>query len=234
MELLDTHKITKNEILNNPDYINIANEIKDLKFASFLYRTLQETGEVKQDRFDVMGRCQEKGIYSLNDLYERHGYKVVMAIRTFLSSGWRRQSRLKGRITDIICDGLNRNVYLYFLTFTFKSLEGTTDKTRRTYIQRFLKEHCIHYVANIDFGESDYHTHREHYHAVASSYLPIYDLESDYKLGFVKFKYIRLERNITGLYNKLSKYIAKLTNHANKESTKRNCYIYDRNKEFLL
>ena len=230
-----SHKLTKNEILNSDYYLGIANEIKDLKKASFIYRSQQETGEIIKDRFGAVQRCIDKNIYSKIDLMNRYGYQTIMDISNFISSFYRRKNRLKQRIQNIIIDGLIKTNNIYFATLTFKSLENTTDYTRRKYISRFLKKHCCHYVANIDFGESEEGTHREHYHAVISSPLGSEELQSLYCLGFSYFEPIRLsKKNPNGTFQRLAKYVSKLTNHAYKESTKRNCYIYDRNKDYVL
>lgn len=109
------------------------------------------------------------------------------------------------------------------LTFTDKCLSSTTPETRRQYVRRWLDKNCILYVANIDYGSKN---GREHYHAFCLPYGHI-----DYKSfghGAVngKPKYNNNDKAI-------SKYIAKLTNHAIKATTKNHKIIYSRQNDFI-
>lgn len=231
------HKPTKYEILNSSLYIHIANQLRDLKKMNYISNSLLNDGVIIQDRYKCVDRCRDYGIYDINDLYNLYGYNVVNAIQTFIDSGYRRKNRLKERIEMIVYDALARGINTYFITMTFNNdcINTLSMETRRKYIQRFLKMTCVHYVANQDFGESNEYTHREHYHACASSYLSIEQLKDAYKMGFIDIQIVRLStKNPNGTMQRLAKYIAKLTNHACKESNKRNCFIYDRNKEYML
>lgn len=107
-----------------------------------------------------------------------------------------------------------------FLTMTFDDhiLSTTTNDTRRRYISRFLRSLGVPYIANKDFGKQN---HREHYHAVIQS--PRLDLNS-YSYGFIFAETVYRAKDTT----KLAKYIAKLTNHAIKETTKRSVIMYSR------
>ena len=126
-----------------------------------------------------------------------------------------RTKRVKDKITDMILSG--NGIFLTF-TFTDEVLENTNQQTRRKYIERFLKQFCNNYVANIDFGSKN---GREHYHAIVNC-------QVDYK----KWLYgavngIRI-RNQDKDIIRTSKYINKLTWHAFKASTRNGKFITPR------
>ena len=129
-------------------------------------------------------------------------------------ASYQRANRLKQRISKIIQkDSL-------FLTFTFRDevLQKTTSDTRKQYVRRFLNAFNVPYVANIDFGSKN---GREHYHAILQ--MPRINL-TEWKYGGLNGKIIRNTNDDV----KLAKYISKLTNHAIKETTKRQAIIYSR------
>lgn len=133
------------------------------------------------------------------------------------SSNAKKTQRLRARISSYINDG---PCIFLTLTFTDKVLDSTSEDTRRTYVTRFLKEHTIKYVANIDYGKIN---QREHYHAVVRT-----DVDFDYRwwpYGAINFQRISHE-DID--IKRISKYITKLTNHAVKSSNKRCVLIYSR------
>lgn len=123
--------------------------------------------------------------------------------------------RLKSRIRDFLSRG---NCSFLTLTFTDEVLAHTSAETRRRYVSRYLKSQSDYYVANIDFGAQN---GREHYHAVIVGKAD----HSSWTYGAINFKFIVPTSDPT----KLAKYVAKLTNHAIKETTKRNVLIYSRN-----
>lgn len=135
-----------------------------------------------------------------------------------------RTRRLKKRITDILLRGDS-----LFLTLTFndKSLNRTNSKTRRRYVSRYLKACGGRYVANIDFGKKN---GREHYHAVISA--DNIDFKPWHEHGAIKAEKVHAVEPDGLKYSadvvRLSKYVAKLTNHAIKETTKRSVLIYSR------
>lgn len=107
-----------------------------------------------------------------------------------------------------------------FLTFTFsdKTFSKVSDSSRKAYVQRFLTSYNTLYVANKDFGHEK---GREHYHAV---------IRTD-KVDFSEWKYGRIGgERVKSIEDspKLAKYVAKLTNHAIKETTKRSNLMYSR------
>ena len=131
----------------------------------------------------------------------------------------KKNQRARQKIESIIQFG---NALFLTLTFTDDVLVSTTEKTRRTYVSRFLKENCIEYIANIDFGAKN---GREHYHAVVSV---------DNKLDYSNWKFgalngVKIRKNSNPLV--MAKYINKLSNHATKSTTKNGRLIYSRSND---
>ena len=100
-------------------------------------------------------------------------------------------------------------LYFVTLTFTDEVLESTNERTRHRYVSRYLKDQVRCYYANIDYGEKN---GREHFHAVVSDKV---DFDA-WKYGNVNAK--RLGGSKTDR-RKISTYMRKLTNHANKFTT---------------
>ena len=113
-----------------------------------------------------------------------------------------------------------------FLTLTFKPkvIDSTSEETRRRYVARYLKQFDCEYVANIDFGEEH---ETEHYHAVLNKSF-INPLTWQY--GNLDVQQVRTATDKDLDCIRLAKYVAKLTNHAIKETTKRNSLIYSRKR----
>lgn len=133
-------------------------------------------------------------------------------------ASYKRTKRLKDKILNMLESGS-----CIFLTLTFKDnvLENTISETRKKYVSRYLKKVSNCYIANIDFGKKN---EREHYHALVQCD------SVDGKWWRENCGSINFERVIVALdcETKLAKYINKLTNHAIKETTRRNCVIYSR------
>lgn len=127
-----------------------------------------------------------------------------------------RRKRLRKRIENMFSMGAC--VFLT-LTFTDDVLQNTDEKTRRVYVARFLKSVSSKYVGNVDFGAEN---GREHYHAVIVTNT---DDFSSWTYGFYKAITVRKEEADA---KRLATYVSKLTNHAIKETTKRNALIYSR------
>lgn len=128
---------------------------------------------------------------------------------------YHRSIRLKKKIEKMLSMG--QCIFLT-LTFTDGVLEKTSEETRKKYVKRYLKSCSNYYIANIDYGTKN---DREHYHAIILTEKVNYKLW--HKYGAIKGEVIR-SNGISEI--KLGKYISKLTNHAIKESTKRNAIIY--------
>lgn len=153
----------------------------------------------------------------LQSIIEKYGICSVIESIRINNSRYHRVKRLRDRVESII------SYESYFLTLTFnnKTLSTTSVKTRREYVTRFLKSLSNNYVANIDFGKKK---GREHYHAVIQCNM------FDKKLwpyGFIDIEKVFLDDFAS---DKLSKYVSKLTNHAIKETTRRNSIIYPKNR----
>ena len=133
-------------------------------------------------------------------------------------SNYKQSQRLQKRINSM----LERSTDCVFLTLTFKPevLEKTSPDTRRQYVFRWLKSQCKHYVANIDFGGKN---GREHYHAVCDARVN----PKTWIYGNLDCKPVRYNPESNSCV-KMAKYVAKLTNHAIKETTKRCALIYSR------
>lgn len=181
--------------------------------------------------------------YFLGDVSSRRAYLQLMsdpvwlAARKLNQSRYARSTRLRRRLEPLIYSG---NAYWVTLTFRDAVYDSTSAKTRRDYVSRFLKSSTDYYVANIDFG--DHHTYldvdgvekvataREHYHAVVFGRLASKVAENgrespDWPYGFAK--QVRIRACADSLM-RLPIYIAKLTNHALKESVPNIRYIYSK------
>ena len=132
------------------------------------------------------------------------------------NADYHRKARIKKRISCMLEHG-----QCLFLTLTFNDnvISNTNDIVRRKYVLNYLRLFSTQYVANVDYGIKN---DREHYHAV------LLTDNVDMSKWLYGFAYVeRINNNINDAV-KLSKYISKLTNHAIKETTKRNCVIYSR------
>lgn len=152
------------------------------------------------------------------ELVYQVGLRFINEARKINLASWKRVQRLKERIRSYLEKG--QCIWLT-LTFSEEVLNSTTLETRRKYVQRYLKSQSDYYLANIDFGKN---TEREHYHAIVVS---DFINKSEWIYGFTWTERIK---NHVDSEKKLAKYTSKLTNHAIKETTKRQCYIYSRSK----
>lgn len=112
------------------------------------------------------------------------------------------------------------------LTFSDKTLESTSERTRTRYVTKYLSDHTFHYTANIDFGEKN---NREHYHFIA---MVKDDLKcKNWKYGISKYERIAISpRDLKRVKN----YLLKLNNHSYKSSTKQKRIIRDRQKDSII
>lgn len=150
-----------------------------------------------------------------NSLVDKFGFIGILESMRLINARYHRLSRLRDRVGNLISYGTS---YFLTLTFTNNVLSSTQYHVRRKYVSRYLKSISNDYVANIDFGSRN---HREHYHAVVNA---DYIDSKLWKYGNLDFELIN---NSNELSNELlSKYITKLSNHAIKETCKRNHLIY--------
>lgn len=126
-----------------------------------------------------------------------------------------RVSRLKKRVESIVSRG---DCVFVTLTFNEKSMQYK-ESVRKQYVKEYLSSLECAYVANIDYGKK---YEREHYHALVAVD----------RVDFKEWKYGRINGkrvlNHTNDISRISKYIAKLVNHAIKETNKRQVVMYSR------
>ena len=125
----------------------------------------------------------------------------------------KRAQRIRERITRMIV----KQCLFLTLTFTDETLQDTSDTTRRRYITRFLSQFNVPAIANKDFGKEN---GREHYHAIIQIDRIDYYLYDYGAINGIKVV-VGSETDL-----RIAKYIAKLTNHAIKETTKQSRLIY--------
>ena len=153
--------------------------------------------------------------YCFNNFYLREFYECVRINKAYAN----RLTRLYGRVASMLNNG---SCLFLTLTFNDKALGETTEKQRRNAVSRFLKQYNAQYVANVDYGAQN---GREHYHALINC--SRVDCSS-WSLGAVNFEKVRHVPTTISTKTKLSKYIAKLTNHAIKATTRRSALMYSR------
>lgn len=160
--------------------------------------------EFTDDSIDIM----------YNSLADKFGYCSILEGIRINDAKKHKVARLRDRVESII--SYNNSLFIT-LTFTDEVLNTTQPHIRRKYVQRFLKKYCLNYVANVDYGKKN---HREHYHAVVL----VDKLDhNSWRYGAINFKRINYDVEHDTL-EKLTMYVAKLTNHAIKETCKR-CYL---------
>ena len=190
-----------------------------------LKKKVLEMGLDKIQASISLQKYKAKNEQELDNAFEREAFFLQEPIREYYETAERlnkakyeRVKRLKKRITKMLAyDCL-------FLTLTFSDqkidLESTKQETRRKYVQRFLNDLRVNYVANIDFGEKN---GREHYHALVC--------KSKIDPSLWSYGALNIKRVITSdqdTNKRLAKYIAKLTNHAIKESVGNTRILYSR------
>lgn len=165
----------------------------------------------------------------INSIYLKRYPHLWKECKRIYHAHLNRVIRLKKRISDMV---YNHNCIFLTITFTDKALKSNSEQSRREAIRKYLSSFQCPYVANKDFGDNHLYkardgsirtaTSREHYHAV---------IQTD-RIDYSQWKYGRINgkkvRNTTKDLTKISKYVAKLTNHAIKESTKRSVILYSR------
>lgn len=137
---------------------------------------------------------------------------------------YQRRKRIKNRINQMVEQViLDKKNYMLFLTFTLN--EDHVDmklKTLRVYLQRLLNNTCLNYVANLDYGSL---RGRLHFHAVVLVDKAYEWFELWKERGYVKIEHIEISEHSV---NKVSKYVAKLSAHGLKDSTRFESLIYKR------
>lgn len=220
-----TNKESSQTLVNN-DNINL-NIIKRELLSNGKYEIYKYVRYAEYSKY-----CVENFGTELNHKYEKYlGVDLNLTpieekcCQQLYESHRKKVKRLKNKLWYWI-----ENYDCLWLTLTFRDdvLNNTSEKTRRTYISRFLSSLNIpFYVANIDYGDKEKNNNsleREHYHAIIQSdYLDM----SLYQYGFIYVEKIHCDTNSV---TRISKYINKLTYHAYKDSTGGNRLIYSRKR----
>lgn len=157
----------------------------------------------------------------LSHLEAIYGAERVKVARNINLANWKRKNRVLDKVGDMVRLG-----FCQFLTLTFRDdvLASTSRESRRRYVSRFLKCNCSVYVANIDYGDDGnkraykdvqgverVSTAREHYHALVVG--DSIDYKAWHKYGAIKAEKVH---SSDADCEKVSKYVAKLSNHAMK------------------
>ena len=206
----------KSYVLNK--HSELLDRYRKCSLHDYAYKRFEELGEITP-----VLRMDKKYNESIDDLWwyvcENGLVSEYYEVKKINHAQYERVKRLKERVKTLLLGG-----ECLFVTLTFNpvSLQNTTAKERRIAVSRYLKTFNAKYVANIDFGKQN---HREHYHALIQC--SRIDLKGWRNMGNINVERIRLSAKNDD-YIKLSKYIAKLTNHAIKETTKRSALIYSR------
>ena len=210
--------------------------IRNTRKFGYYYNQLQE----KYKDISTPDSCWWNARLSQLEPYTVMAEELIPCIRDecdlILNADKERRKRLRKRINSMFMQGR-----CYFVTLTFNDdvLSKTSPKDRRVKVTRFLKIISQQYVGNVDFGKT---TEREHYHAIILSD-KLDDIQYHYfnKYGWVCDECEQFAQwSNNGFYTikscnkdendikKLASYVTKLTNHAIKETTKRNALIYSR------
>lgn len=160
----------KNTIIANGVYENFL----EVKRSFYLSAEDHNNKEVYYSYFDkeVVDSC----------------FKIYNATRQRKKNNWNEICKWCYAI-DKISIFKDKKIIFGTLTFTNEVLEVTSNRTRQRYVTWFLKDHTIHYIANIDFGAKN---NREHYHFIA-----LVDGKincKDWKYGSSKFKFVPIEK----------------------------------------
>lgn len=160
---------------------------------------------------------------------------MLFEVEKINNATYQRCRRLRMKINWMLS-----NFTCSFLTFNFNDNALKLEASyRRILIQRALNALNCHYIANIDFGSSDEYvdkngtvrvgTSREHYHVIVAK--PC-DTRSDealieycQKYGHVFVESCRTSRSDV---SRLSRYTAKLANHAVKSAAQRSALLFSR------
>lgn len=153
---------------------------------------------------------------ALGEFRATYGDYITKMCKQVDYSKYRKGKNIRDRFEWITETG---NTLFLTLTFSDETLASTSEETRRKYVRRFLKEQCLNYVANIDFGDKKKNPNsneREHYHALCLSKDPKNRI--DLNAWVYGYSYVRRVKSNGKDNTKVSKYVAKLCNHSLKES----------------
>lgn len=148
----------------------------------------------------------------LNSGYDLESINLAIKVNNAWFSKCR---RIRERLTIMEEKSKKYNAKMLFVTFTFndETLSKNSEESLKVYTRRFLKENCLDYLCNVDFGKKN---KRIHFHAVVvcKDVLPFEKWFPKY--GVMKAEYVRFKENDE---KRMSKYINKLSLHAIKTTT---------------
>lgn len=152
---------------------------------------------------------------TLQSLVRMYGHDTVDKMFKRACSDSRIITRLRSRIELML--NLGDCIFLTF-TFTDTSLSKYNTDYLRLCVKRYLNLYSALYIANVDYGKEN---GRIHFHAVA--------LTGHVNFKAWKFGSINAQR-VHSVEDSLclARYVTKLSNHALKESTRRQSIIYSR------
>lgn len=185
------------------------------KYNAFLnnngyYETFNDNGEV---------------IYTnaMNEFLKWMKADEVLECAHLLNESKRRKyMKARKKTENLILSG-----HAIFITLTFRdeTLSKTTLETRRRYVSRYLKANSQTYVANLDYGHLN---GREHYHAIAQDDI---NLKDWHKYGAIKIERVP---TVQDDFNRVVKYVVKLTRHALKVKGNVPRLIYSRDVKYNI
>lgn len=213
---------------NKPNYelkAKVLNQFSDL-LLQYRKSSMYDYAKWAFESYGVISKSLEKEQISVCDL-DKHCMElgipdIAKECKRINNAYYHRSKRLSDRIERMLKNG---HCLFVTLTFTDQALQDTQPHFRRIAVRRYLKNEGIDYVSNIDFGSKN---HREHYHAVVLINNNL-NLKA-WRYGAINVEHIKIKK---ACETKLAKYVAKLTNHAVKETTKRSVYIYRRMTDTL-
>lgn len=137
-----------------------------------------------------------------------------------LKARYSKVSRIKRRFIYL----LSRYDYIWFCTFTFSNdYINKCDRTKRDLIKSVINTHDFKYILNIDYGKK---TEREHYHCIIGTNIN-FDVAQFINNNYPCFSKSILVKKGKDDFQRMSKYINKLTNHCIKATTKRQRILYN-------
>lgn len=158
----------------------------------------------------------------IDKLNEFNPYLLDECIR-IRNADKQRKRRLRSRIQSYFDEAET----VVFVSLEFNDfLERSSSDYRRKVVRDFLASFAESYCANIDFGKRN---GREHYHALVTCRVPkerLFFWRENY--GSINCKLVHKDIEDKA---RLASYIAKLTNHAMKNTTNRVHLIYSRKKK---
>lgn len=186
------------------------------KYSLETRQSLLVNGQVKE--YVHARKEMFKGNYEPLEIFkDNYGLDIVKACKSVSDSKYRKRKNIEKRFNAFVESG---KAIFVTLTFSNDTLNRTKEEIRRKYVQRYLKEQCLCFVANIDYGDKVKNpdsNEREHYHALVIPRNETVDMESWKGYGHILVKKVHTG---TKDIEKVSKYVSKLSQHALKECTK--------------